>query len=385
MRHKTRILLFLLSAAIYSPVLFRMQTSYDFVIHAKVADKMAKTGSLLTPHFLFQALQIPLAQLLFGNYLLAETLVAITAAAVTAVVIQRFLDNEVYSPALLLLPLFLLLASPILLPAFYDGHLYFGFLGINVFHNPTILLLKPLALVSFSYAATYSRGGNRATPLQTSIACLVTILAATAKPSFTICIIPALMLMTAILLLRRTRPDWTMLIVGFILPSIVILLFQYVFTYSNAQVNGVYEGKSSIALAPFLVMGAISSLLPLKFFCSALFPLVAIICFPGAANRDRDLQLAWIAFFFGAAYSYLLAEPGPRILHGNFLWSGQITLFILFVVSTRFLIRQTAESRLSTALRRDWRLLSCSIIFSLHLLSGVVFYAAEFYGIDRFW
>lgn len=384
MQYKTRILLFLLSATIYSPILLRMQTSYDFDIHAKVAEKMAETGSLLTPHFLFQALQIPLARLLAGNYLLAETIVATTAAAATAIILQRFLDNQRISLIPFPVPLLLLLVSPILLPALYDGRLYFGYLGINVFHNPTILLLKPLALVSFSYAAAYARG-DRFTSIQTILACLMTLLAATAKPSFTICIIPALIVITFILLHRETRPDWRMLIMGFLLPSILILLFQYIFTYSNAQVNGVYEGKSSIVLAPFLVMGAISSLLPLKFLCSAFFPLMAVICYPTAAKRDSDLYLAWIAFFFGAAYSYFLAETGPRMLHGNFLWSGQITLFILFVVSTRFIIKQSREIRLSTALRRDRKLMFCSIIFSLHLMSGLVFYAAEFYAIDRFW
>lgn len=385
MNKKNLIILSLLSLTIFTPILFRMQSAYDYVVHAEIAARMMETGFLLTPHFLYQALLIPVARLLSGNYPLAGTLVTMLTIVATTLIIQRFLDDQNPSPALLPMIPMLLLASPVLLPALLDDHLYFGYLGINVYHNPTILLLKPLALVSFFFAAEYVRGTSF-TPQQTILACLATVLAASAKPSFTICIIPAIMVMTFLLLRRGTKPDWKMLIGGFMLPAIAVLFSQYLLTYSSAQLSGVYEGKSSIVLAPFLVVRAFSSLLPLKFLCSVLFPLIATICYPAAAKRDSDLLLAWVAFFFGAVYSYFLAESGPRLPQGNFLWSGQITLFILFVVSTRFIFRQAAaKGGLARILRNDIKLFGCAIILSLHLLSGLVFYAAEFYETQRFW
>jgi len=76
-------------------------------------------------------------------------------------------------------------------------------------------------------------------------------------------------------------------------------------------------------------------------------------------------------FLSGAGQLYLFAETGERMYHGNFRWSAQIGLFILFAWSARLLLRQPVEflrgSRASRALA--WG------IFGLHLLAGLVYAA----------
>jgi hypothetical protein len=85
------------------------------------------------------------------------------------------------------------------------------------------------------------------------------------------------------------------------------------------------------------------------------------------AIKDRALNLAALTFGFGVAQMYLLAETGDRANHGNFWWGAQITLFVLFIVSTTFLLQRASE-------RRDWRVWLCSVVFALHLMSGLVYY-----------
>ena len=51
------------------------------------------------------------------------------------------------------------------------------------------------------------------------------------------------------------------------------------------------------------------------------------------ARRDTMLNLAWLTFGFATLQTYLLAEAGPRFNDGNFAWSSQISLFVLFTVS----------------------------------------------------
>ncbi|MNL66026.1 hypothetical protein D3C87_1904350 [compost metagenome] len=63
------------------------------------------------------------------------------------------------------------------------------------------------------------------------------------------------------------------------------------------------------------------------------------------------LSLAWLCFAFGAAYTYLLAESGTRIVDGNFFWSGSTILFILFTTSMIFLLRQRPAEQTSTTPR----------------------------------
>ena len=60
-------------------------------------------------------------------------------------------------------------------------------------------------------------------------------------------------------------------------------------------------------------------------------------------RADRRVQLGWATVFIGAAIGYLLAEsqrPGA----GNFLWSGQLAVFVLFAASTVAVLRDAATA-----------------------------------------
>ena len=85
---------------------------------------------------------------------------------------------------------------------------------------------------------------------------------------------------------------------------------------------------------------------------------------------------------------YCLAEGGSGILNANFWWSGQITLFILFVASAVFVLSQEHEIALGN--NRQWapnrRIVICGIVFGLHLVCGLLDYSI--YLIDpahRWW
>src|SRR6185436_5761371 len=102
--------------------------------------------------------------------------------------------------------------------------------------------------------------------------------------------------------------------------------------------------QTAVAWAPFRVVFEHTprSLpkLALKLVLSIAFPLIVTLTHLRAAARDRPLKLAWLTFAFGALYTYFLAELGPRLRDGNFLWSGQVTCLILVASSMAFLLRQ---------------------------------------------
>jgi hypothetical protein len=68
---------------------------------------------------------------------------------------------------------------------------------------------------------------------------------------------------------------------------------------------------------------------------------------------------------------YLLTETGLRANHGNFWWSAQIALFLLFVVCVVSLIRMRKTRPL-------WRAWVCMSVFVLHVGSGFYFYVYQF-------
>jgi hypothetical protein len=73
-------------------------------------------------------------------------------------------------------------------------------------------------------------------------------------------------------------------------------------------------------------------------------------------------------------------------MDGNFIWGGQITLFILFVVSAAFFLRQIYEPGKGFRLNRAAVL--CIAIWLLHIASGVLWYITELNTVtmsERWW
>ena len=59
----------------------------------------------------------------------------------------------------------------------------------------------------------------------------------------------------------------------------------------------------------------------------------------------------------------ILAESGERFIHGNFLWSGYIAIFVLYAASLVVLLRQ----------EKGRGMVLCWALFGLHVISGAVF------------
>lgn len=370
----------LLAGLFFTPIIWRMAFSaYDYVVHTDLAVKMLLNRSLPTPHFLLHAGIIALKQFLPISFQAASALVVLLAIAATAVLLFRMMTAAVQTIRVAaILTVCLMLVAPI--PLFFplDGKVYFGYIASNVYHNPTILFLKPFALLVFGFVFTRTAEVGSALWKTLTACILATIACGLAKPNFVIVMVPALVVAFAIPALRRElAPKTKFIVCGILLPALILLAWQYGLTYSAEQIPGVYQGGSGIIWAPLLVMGNSSSWLPAKFFLSIAFPLsVGVGYFRQVLTRPR-LLLAWLAFVIGAAYSYLLAESGPRMLQGNFAWSGQITLFILFVVSTEFLCEEIRCNGLGDRYRK-LVFTVCLAFFILHTLSGINFYLAQF-------
>ena len=171
--------------------------------------------------------------------------------------------------------------------------------------------------------------------------------------------------------------------VGFVLPASATLILQYRWTFGDNQIPGVQPGSSHIVFAPFTVMRLYSSWLWLKLLLSLLFPLSVLAINFRRALDDSALMLAWVLFALGAAMMYLLAESGPRLIHGNMLWSAQIA--VLFVQSAAH-VAAYFGGVLATATRRERRRATASFgCLLLHTGFGIAFYLGEYGRIARYW
>jgi len=253
--------------------------------------------------------------------------------------------------------------APVMLLAPLDGLYYFGYIGMANYHNPTVHMLKPLALLSAMHAFRAVKGQD-SSAWQMALAALWIILSAWVKPSYALSILPALALCAAIRWHLKQPVDLRMLVFGFFLPAALMLAAQWLIAYRFG------DPGESIILAPFKMESSFSSYLLPKFLLSSAFPLFILYLARRSLLTDARLLVGWTGFFSGIAQLYLLAEGGERLLHGNFRWSAQIMLFLLFAITLRWLLR---EGWLNCTLI-GWQKASAWYAYLAHLSGGIVYY-----------
>jgi len=417
-RQQLRPLLYLVLAVavIFSYLIFRLvfRLGTDFGTHNDAALEMLQERHLPLPHFLyhivvaavwlvispllnFASRNLPaqaggagiIATLLFYEFLALVLYYQLRSAARQSTSVANSLTE---SPSrrrdglFIAASLSLMVVNPVLLFFPVDHLRYLGYLAPNAYHNPTMAAVKPIALLLFALVASafVEKEWNDAAevtgegtvvekptvPWRRWLAvALLTLLSALAKPSFIICLLPALLVYAAVRYLRRRPVDLALIAWGVLLPTVLLLAWQYWFTYETEKVK--------VMFAPFAAMALHSNWLLPKFALSILFPAAVYWLYRGQARRDVTLNLAWLVFGIACFYSYFMAEA-ERTSHGNFIWSGQIALFVLFVQSFLFLVRETAFFDKTTSWREllaaDRRLTWCLAMYALHLSSGLYYY-----------
>lgn len=386
-------LLVILTVALFVPVLSAVVNhEIDYGMHFSFAQALLNGMSLdeflavsPIPHFLYELLIITTYRLLPDISLTdAGLLVSLVFYVFLAVVIYGLLRSFVGRPINFrmsltygLATLTMTLVAPITL--FTPRNQYFGYIAMNVYHSPTMVLLKPIAVPLFFMAGkTFGSPQVDRWKSHFPLCALIAVLCVLTKPSYAIVIAPTLVVWLLHSQLKNHVVDRFLLIGGILVPTVITLGFLALS----------FRRGGDIALAPLAVFHEwdriynpnASSGLALKFLLSTLFPLSVSVMYFREALHDTYLNFAWMGFAFGAAYTYLLVET-DRIAHGNFIWSGQIALFVLFLVSLMFFLRENwlwimgdPSGKLTP------RFLIAISVLALHLVSGIVWYLAHASG-----
>ncbi len=401
------LLLALLTALIFGLVTAQIWRQSDYMWHVTWASDMAHTGYINLPHTAYQQITlvfrafIPFTMLqVFGSpftdifptysFQIAGFLTAIWFYVLLSLLIFHQVKKE--NPSIssrilfflcLVVPLVLELISPINIFTLLNKNLYLGYIGITVFHNPTIVLLKPISLLLFwlvlnNFMPPDEEMGWKKWKSMLGIA-LLTIANLFTKPNFLLCFLPPLWIVAIIKTIKKEKVNWWMLLVALTAPCILILVGQYLFTFSLDQSEGIiFAPLQSVWYYTPSYFG-----IAYRFLLSCLFPVFVLCFYYKDVIREKRLVIAYLAFLVGLLFNYLVAETGPRAMHGNFEWGAQVTLFILFVEIVLFLIRHYSKKKFT--LRKEWRLWSATGLLALHFLSGVIWYFAEVLRPHRWW
>jgi len=225
--------------------------------------------------------------------------------------------------------------TPIMVLAVLDHRFYFGYIALANYHNPTIQLLRPFALLLFILAVCIFSKQKSSIRMLISGA-LLTVFTALIKPNLILCLIPALLILCLWQIIQKMECDRRLLIFGFLLPAALILSWQYSIQFGQGS-----NSDASILFAPLAVEGRVSNFLWLKILLSLFFPLVILILNAKEILSSNALKLAWLTFLAGAAQLYLFAEGGQEFKAANFRWGAQIGLFLLFIATARFVYLKT--------------------------------------------
>jgi hypothetical protein len=239
----------------------------------------------------------------------------------------------------------------------------------NVWHNPTGMLQKPFALLAAIGLERIIFGTQRGRiVLVTAVAVILSMLA---KPAFAMVMLPTL---TAYVLYLSLPKRWQR-VPEHLLPttpglrSVLLVLLGVTAALLIAQTIYIYMYDRSwvkIIFAPLAVWSRQSFNIPRSILLAVAFPLAVTILDLRRGIPLAGLALAWMFALTGIAIFALLAEGGRPMLHGNFGWSYQIALSVLFAFSMRSYLRHWSGPR-------TWGFAAVSLVLAAHVITGVYY------------
>lgn len=211
----------------------------------------------------------------------------------------------------------------------------------NIWHNPTTIMVRPLALAAFllvcgeieeSRRSGFKRGPGWKKGIATA---LLLILCNMAKPSFVQIFYPALFLLMLIWLIayRGKNIKLALELLLICLPSLAVMGLQFITAFSSG--SAARESESGVAIMPFAVVKLYTPNVWISLLLAIAFPLLMAFIAWGHRISDQASALAWLMLFSGFMERILLAETGERFTHGNFNWGFQLSLYFVWLIAMR--------------------------------------------------
>lgn len=385
------ILLLVVTLLVFLPLLQHMivERAFDYPQHIAFAEQMRAGTRPTLPHPVFHLALIGIEAVLPGVNTLQEAalLLMLGVSVWTARVIYAGYVRPAFGEAFngtagtlaLLVTLVLLVIGPINLLTWHRQNLYLGYFMPNLYHNPTLSLLKPLALLHFPYAVgVFSTHAYFASRRAVLISIVLLIVGTLTKPNYAMALFPVMCAAAAYRFYRKAPVQWRLLFWGILIPAGGILAGQYLL------LNQAELGGGGMAVRPFAYFQhwQVADHLFLRCLFSVLFPLAVYGLYFKQARDNVWFNLAWLLLAVGALYAYLLVES-VQVWDGNFVWSAHVAVTLLFCVAGGFFLRQIYHP--AAGLSRDWRALMCMVILSLHMVSGVFWWLFQYRSIGAEW
>jgi hypothetical protein len=311
-------------------------------------------------HFLVRAvnLVLPLGREWAG------ALVTACFMGVTAAVLYRILWGQLGESLgwkqMVLLDLGLLFLTALYMP-WFNPQVYLGQSSPTIWHNPTNMAVKPVALLAFwGFVRCYERYQKISWKALGGLSVLL-LLSCFIKPSFIQGFLPAVVVFLFLELLC-TRGDsffFSLKMALAFVPSGLYFLFQFFSVFGQ-------EAGRGIGIAPFAVMLLDTSHPLISMVQAAAFPLFVLWVLGGKQIwKDKPLLFS-VIFYLVSLLEFILLIEVTEPASGNFEWAYQLALFTLFIVTAVRFYQRTGKGR-------GVRLLGNGLLL-YHVGSGIYYY-----------
>lgn len=263
------------------------------------------------------------------NYVNAMALTMALAKVAEFLITQKIVEwrTDLSPSETLFLTCLINISTGIFLP-FITAYNYVIYGSPNILHNPTTILLLPVAVTFFYFYVTYYLIPHGNASYRKSVLLGILLLVATLiKPSFT----NIMLVVMAIYYLTHPK-RFSSRFLGYdliiYLPSCVLLLLQLI------SMSVFYTHSANMILfTPFKVQKYFSEHTLIPLFQVLVFPLlIAVLYSFRASNRPREYILyTWVFIIIAYPLYILLSFDGPGWADGNLRWSCCIGLSLLYL------------------------------------------------------
>lgn len=259
---------------------------------------------------------------------------------------------------------------------------YIGYQSGNIWHNSTYIVMKMFAVLTlFAYFLIAKRYAEKLRVKDWLIFAGLLMLTTATKTSFVLVFAPAAFCMLLLDLYLKIPLKKVLLVSLTVIPSIVVIFLQNTVLFGGETGNGI---AIDFAYAIYLTTGRPYLTMPL----SLLFPLIVLLmnALPVikqtlADLKEREKKLVhrefittWVMWIFAFLEYAFFKETGSRFRDGNFSWGYDLVVFLLFVVSMIYWIKNLKDKDFASKPIRILYGIFAGGILGYHLYCGIYFF-----------
>lgn len=362
----------ILFALTFLMVKIEMEKGYEVLLYSDFATHSSwAVGEFTDPLYdKFYAYPIWHFAVYLGNCLLpigreyAGAVVTACFIGGCALILYRFFDRELKKclskRRICLLTIGIMMLTALYMP-WFNREVYLGQSSPTIWHNPTNMAVKPVALLAFLWFLRLYKNGQRIRWMEFAGLSGLLLLSCFIKPSFVQGFLPGvvLFLLLELFLTKGKSLLFSLKMALVFIPSGIYFLVQFFSMFGSGA-------ERSMGISPFMVMRFDTAHPLISILQAAAFPLF-VIGITGRRRIFKDKELLFsLIFYLVSLLEFVLLIEVTEPESGNFEWALQLALFAFFAVAAvRFYQKKDKKS---------WMTYVGKGLLFYHMASGIYYY-----------